>query len=195
MNKEVTIRRLFFAVVVGFLFGGVDQYLGSSWPSTHLGTWTIAVSGMSAPWLALPFAFGAREEQARHAAGAGLLVTLAALAGYIALTNSPIEGVALGRLHVSNAVLSQTHVILPSLVTGPAFGWLGHRWRVSRSLASAVLVVAAFCLEPLATRLAHQLPIVVPAPSPTGVSLFEVALGLVGAVYFAWSRTPSRPWS
>jgi hypothetical protein len=37
------------AVAVGLVFGGGDQYLGSLTPILALGSWTLAVSGMSAP--------------------------------------------------------------------------------------------------------------------------------------------------
>src|SRR5262249_58567658 len=43
------------AALAGLAFGAADQYLGSF---SALGGWTAAVSGLSAPWLLLPFVAG-----------------------------------------------------------------------------------------------------------------------------------------
>ena len=77
------------ACVLALLFGGADQYIGSL--SAHpLGA---DISGLSAPWLVLPFVVGALQRTSRRAAAMGIVTTMLA-------------------------------------VTGPVFGWLGHRWRV-----------------------------------------------------------------
>ena len=78
------------AIVVGFAFGGADQYLGSL---ITLGPWTVSVSQMSAPWLILPFAFGYTQRRPGRAALVALVATASALTGYFALTLSPMEGV------------------------------------------------------------------------------------------------------
>ena len=135
------------AVLGGLLFGGADQYLGSI---ATLGPWAVAVSGMSAPWLALPFAFGLTRRDARHAAGIGLLVTGAALLGYFAMMLSPVEGVTFSHVSLRLELTSQMHVILPGLVTGPFFGLCGWVWRWRRAWGAAALVAGAFALEPLA---------------------------------------------
>jgi hypothetical protein len=144
------------AALGAFLFGAVDQYLGGLWSATHIGFWSIDVSMMSAPWLALPFVFGARERVAARAAWIGALATFAALLGYFAMTLSPIEGVALRQVHPLPFLVSQLHVILPAVLTGPVWGWLGHRWRSGRSWVGAVAVGGAFCLEPLARAIYGQ---------------------------------------
>lgn len=82
-------------------------------------------------------------------------------------------------------VRSQLHVIVPGVVTGPLFGWLGYLWRTSRSWLSAVTVVVAFCGEPLVRWLVRQ-----PIPA-AGVAAVEVMLGLAVATYFAMKR---RAW-
>jgi hypothetical protein len=84
--------RVFFLVagVVGFVFGAGDQYLGSLF---LLGPWTSTVSGMSAPWLVLPFAFGATQAGQRRAMLTGLTAVMCALAGYFVMTLSPLESV------------------------------------------------------------------------------------------------------
>src|SRR4029079_18430481 len=85
------------AIVAGFVFGAADQCLGSLKAGAVLGTWTWTVSGMSAPWLILPFVAGMTQERRRRAMTLGLVVTMAALAGYFAMSNSPMEGAPLDR--------------------------------------------------------------------------------------------------
>jgi hypothetical protein len=173
------------AAVLGasFLFGAFDQYLGGIWMAEHVGFWTISVSAMSAPWLALPFAMGCTQERAGRAARLGLAGTVFALLGYFVMTLSPVEGVRLSSVVVPRFLYSQLHVIVPGLLTGPLYGWFGYRWRTSRSWASAALVVGAFCLEPLARALCGQ-----PLGSTT-VSTAEVAAGVVAAVLLTAARS------
>jgi hypothetical protein len=171
--------------VIGLVFGALDQLLGTLWSTSHLGVWSESVSLMSAPWLALPFLAGWRTPGRRAAVLMGLVVTAAALCGYFILTLSPLEGVSASQLHLTGFVRSQLHVIVPGLVTGPLFGWLGNLWRTSRSWLSATAVVVAFCGEPLARWLVRQ-PIPV-APVATA----EVTIGLAVAAWFALNR---RAW-
>ena len=144
------------AIVFGLMFGGADQYLGSR---ITLGPWASSVSAMSAPWLALPFVFGWAQLERRRAIVVGLTVTVAALAGYFAMTLSPVEGVALGRFPGDLVALARSNLrnIVGGLLTGPLFGALGWRWRTARSWASAALLAAAFCLEPVARLAVGQL--------------------------------------
>jgi hypothetical protein len=141
---------------VAFVFGAVDQYLGGLWSSTHVGFWTTDVSAMSAPWLALPFLVGTRQRNGSSAGWSGAIATLSALLGYFVMTLSPIEGVAIRQIHPLAFAISQLHVILPALITGPLWGWFGHRWRRGRSWPIAALVAGAFCLEPLARTVYGQ---------------------------------------
>lgn len=174
-----------FAAAFGLLFGGADQYLGSR---VALGPWAAAVSAMSAPWLALPFAFGSTQLERRRAILVGLIVTVSALAGYFALTLSPWEGVALGRFPGDLVALARSNLrnIVGGLLTGPVFGALGWRWRTTHSRAVAGLLAAAFCLEPVARLAVGQLP------SPTVVWGIEVALGAALAGYFAVAGAARR---
>jgi hypothetical protein len=173
------------AAVIGFCFGGADQYLGSL---ISLGPWASTASLVSAPWLVLPFAFGATQTDARRAMAAGLSAVLAALAGYFALTISPLESVPLS--HFPGDLLALARAQLPNivggLVTAPLFGFLGQRWRTRRSWMSAATVAAALCLEPLARLSAGRLW------SPDGVWLVEVALGVALAAYFLRAGTSYR---
>jgi len=158
---------------LAFCFGAVDQYLGSLWSLTHLGPWTVDLSGMSAPWIALPFLVGTRRPDGASATTSGAVATFAALLGYFAMTLSPIEGVTLAQIHPAAFLASQAHVLLPAVVSGPVWGWLGYRWRVARSRMSLALVAGAFCLEPLA-RLVYGQPF-----RATGVAVAEVGVGLL----------------
>jgi hypothetical protein len=171
------LRIFFVAVVVGFAFGAADQYLGSR---VTLGLWASTVSTASAPWLVLPFLFGCSQTRPRRAILLGLVVTMAALAGYLAAMWSPLEGVSLAQLGAEwpTLIRSQWANICGGLLTGPLFGLLGQRWRSSRSWVSAALVAGALCLEPLARWATGELW------PPTFVWEIEVAAGAVLAVCF-----------
>jgi hypothetical protein len=165
------------AIIVGALFGGADQYLGSiaSLP------WASSISLLSAPWLILPFCFGSTQRDPSRAIAMGLVATYAALVGYGIMTLSPMEGVHLS--HNSGAVAaliqSESKVIIGGLVTGPLFGFLGQQWRSRRAWTSAALVTGALCLEPLVRELAGSLS------SPSSVWMGEIVVGVVLAAYFA----------
>jgi hypothetical protein len=184
-KTDTRLRWYLLAVVVGFVFGGADQYLGSR---VMLGPWASSVSAMSAPWLLLPFIFGSTQLQRRRAMALGLTATVSALSGYFALTISPLESVPLSRFPADLVSLAHSNLrnIVGGLLSGPIFGALGQRWRITRSLLSAALVAAAFCLEPLARLGVGQLP------RPDVVWGTEVALGLCLGAYFAAARMSSR---
>ena len=180
------------ALVAGLVFGAGDQYLGTLAAGSALGTWSWTVSGMSAPWLILPFVAGMTQDRPRRAMALGLIVTLSALAGYFAMTYSPMESIpirdfASGVLHMVTSMPNPLW-ILAGAVTGPLFGWLGHRWRVARSWVAAALITVALCFEPLA-RLARG------SLSDPPVWAAEVAIGLaVGLAFVVIARrSPSVP--
>ena len=110
------------AVVAGFAFGALDQYLGSLRLLVLYGAWPSTVSQMSAPWLVLPFVFGMTQVSSGRAMRLGLVATQSALAGYFVLTLSPLEGVSLGAFPsslVSLVVSAQNWVyIAAGTVTG-----------------------------------------------------------------------------
>src|SRR5205823_4526706 len=126
-------------------------YLGSR---SALGGWAAAVSGLSAPWLVLPFLAGMTQERARRAMILGLVVTLSALAGYFAMTYSPVENVPIAGFLPGVVAMTTSGYnplwILGGILTGPLYGLLGQRWRVGRSWVSAVLVTVVLTMEPLA---------------------------------------------
>jgi hypothetical protein len=133
---------------------------------------------MSATWLLLPFVIGLTQDWGGRAARLGLLVTYAGLLGYFVMTLSPVEGVSLGHLDLVAFLRSQSYLLVGGLATGPPFGYLGHRWRVSRSWSS-LLIAATACAEPSARALTGRL-------DPTSrVWTIEILLGGSLAVYFA----------
>lgn len=168
------------AALVGLVFGGADQQLG-----TH-GVWGATAAQVSAPWLVLPFVIGLTQTRARRAAVLGLVATAAALIGYFGTTYSPLEihpwtfhRFITGFVAVTTKGIYNPLYIAGGMVTGPVFGFLGQRWRVERSWVSAALVAGALCLEPLArVATGHLYP-------PAHVWTIEVVLGAVVAVSFA----------
>ena len=107
------------------------------------------------------------------------------------MTYSPMEG-ADRSLLVGIAVVTSggnpLYVLVGSM-TGPVFAWLGYRWRVERWWASAVAVVAALCLEPLARRTMGEVL------APTAVWVSEIVVGVAVAVLFARTHRTVRPVS
>jgi Family of unknown function (DUF6518) len=177
---------ILLVVVVGFIFGAIDQYLGTGHVTSRLGWWTITVSGMSAPWLILPFLVGMTHDRARKAAALGLAVTMAALLGYFYMSNSAFESVPLDRLLPRMLAMMRGDYnvlwISGGLLCGPLYGYLGHRWRVARSWVAATAAATALCLEPLGRFYARGL-----LGGLTGspvVWTVEVGVGIVGAAFF-----------
>jgi hypothetical protein len=137
-------------VVGGLVFGAGDQYLGTVHAVAAMGSWSTSVSLLSAPWLILPFVVGTTQGRPRRAAVAGLVVTLSALAGYFAMTLSPMEGVHFSLVELRGLLGTNQLNEIGGLIGGPVFGWLGYRWHTRRSWLAAVIVTGALCLEPIA---------------------------------------------
>ena len=185
----------FVAMVIGGLvFGAGDQYLGTVHAANAMGWWTISVSVLSAPWLILPFIVGSTQRRPHRAAVAGLVVTLSALAGYFAMTLSPMEGVHFSLMELRALLGTNQLNEIGGLVGGPLFGWLGYQWHARRSWLAAVLVTGALCLEPLAVTVAGR------NVGRSGIVwAFEVVVGVaVGTLFFVNTRSHdelSRPTS
>jgi hypothetical protein len=143
-------------VIGGLVFGAGDQYLGTVHAVDAIGWWSISVSLLSAPWLILPFLVGSTQGRPRRAAVAGLVVTLSALAGYFAMTLSPMEGVHVSLVGLRGLLGTNQLNEIGGLVCGPLFGWLGNRWHTRRSWLAAALVTGALCLEPVAVTVAGR---------------------------------------
>ncbi len=182
-------------------FGAVDQYLGSLFSN-----FATAVSGMSAPWLLLPFAAGAAQATAAQAtaaqatrpgaagsrarwlraAGFGLAATWLAVIGYVLMIDSPMEGVHLTVRVATATVRSQWPWWLGGLVSGPLYGVLGWLWRSRRSWLSAALAAIPVLFEPVLGRFGFR-----PAIDVTA-SYAEAAAGLALAGYFWYFRRRVR---
>ena len=133
-------------LIASGIFGAVDQYVGS----IQTLPWGASASLLSAPWLLISFLAGWTQRTPRRAAAVGIACTYAALVGYGLMTLSPVEGAHLTWRSALGFCQSEAPVLVGGLITGPLFGWFGHRWRVSRAWLGAVLTAAAFCFEPLA---------------------------------------------
>jgi hypothetical protein len=164
------------AVLLAAVFGAGTQYLGS-WLGA---SWATEVSLVSAPWLLLGFLAGCTQRRSPvRAALLGLACTLAALAGYFVMILSPVEGAHAAAREVAGVLRTNVQWILGGLVTGPLFGWFGHRWRSRRSWPGAAITAGAFALEPLAHLLGGR-PI---GPKTSAVEVIAglLMLGYVGA--------------
>jgi hypothetical protein len=145
------------ALTAAVAFGAIDQYLGSLNSS-----FLTEVSGMSAPWLLIPFLAGAWQSSARRAALVGLAATWLAVLAYVAMIVSPMEGTHLGPPpagHIGTWTQLTPQLFLASLssqwlwfagglIAGPLYGWFGYRWHARRSPATALLAVLPILLEP-----------------------------------------------
>jgi hypothetical protein len=170
------------AVLTGaFALGALDQYLGAQY--SRFGT---EVSLMSAPWLLVPFVAGAGQLQWRRAAWLGLAATWLALLGDVLMIVSPMEGVHLTVHQFAISASSQWPWFLGGLVSGPVYGVLGHRWRLSRSWLSAALAAAPLILEPVAAALGLRYSI------SAGACCLEAGAGLLLAGFFAIAIARSR---
>src|ERR1700677_3951198 len=131
MSRRVTIVVILIGAAV---FGAIDQYLGAQYSP-----FLIEVSGLSAPWLLLPFLAGASQPAIRPVALLGLATTWLAIAAYSFMNVSPMEGVHLTSQVYLESLARQWPWLAGGLVTGPLYGWLGHCFRTRRSLTVGLL--------------------------------------------------------
>jgi hypothetical protein len=199
-------RRVTTTIVVLALacaFGAVDQYLG-----TFRSSFLTSVSGMSAPWLLMPFLAGLSQPGPRRAAWTGLAASWLAVLAYVAMVISPMEGTHLGPRPAG--VIGSWNQLSPHLVlatlgsqwlwfggglaTGPLYGWLGYRWRTRRSAATALIAALPLVLEPAARWLAGSVGQAYASwlsfqPAGTGPAVAEIAAGLLlTCAVLAWAR-------
>jgi hypothetical protein len=173
--------------LVGLAFGAGDQYLGTLTAANALGWWSVSLSGLSAPWLVLPFLAGSKQRLPRRAALVGEVIVWAALAGYFAMTLSPMEGVHFHGTGVGSIVRSDWPTEIGGATLGPVFGWLGYRWASHRSRLAAVLIAGVLCLEPVAV-----LAVGLGSGRSHAVWTAEVIAGLGAGVFFLLSARRQR---
>jgi Family of unknown function (DUF6518) len=176
-DRPRRLRRLASVLILAaaLAFGALDQYIGSLYSN-----FATAVSGMSAPWLLLPFAVGAVQATRRGSAWTGLAATWLAVTGYVVMIDSPMEGAHPSARLLAATAHSQWPWFLGGLISGPVYGVLGYLWRARRSWISAVLAAIPVLLEPLVNRLGFRPSIDLTA------SYAEAAIGLGLALYFGY---------
>jgi hypothetical protein len=168
-------------LVLSAAYGAGTQYLGARVPG-----WGPDVAMLSAPWLVIAFLAGCAQKTPRRAAFLGFGATAAALAGYWLMTDSPAEGAHYTLANAHGFLVSNAFVVVGGLVTGPLFGWFGHRWRTQRAVLGALVTAAALCLEPLVRRaplgvlhaFGHGYLVANPIDSHA-VTIVEIAAGLL----------------
>jgi hypothetical protein len=146
--KATAVAGLISATV----FGAIDQYLGAQYSP-----FLIEVSGLSAPWLLVPFLAGTSQLAARPAALLGLATTWLAVAAYSLMNVSPMEGVHLTLTAYLGSLARQWPWLAGALITGPLYGWLGHRFRARRSWTVGLLAALPVLLEPVGRWLTTHL--------------------------------------
>ena len=162
-------------------FGAADQYVGSL---TRFWSQAWEIPALSAPWLLLPFLVGRTQRSPWRAALAGAVGTLVGLAAYGAMTISPVEHAQFTLAGFVAFARSNLLWFLGSALTGPAFGYLGHRWRLDRSRLAAVAAAGAVVLEPFVHASVHR-PAPLSAIPLRVVTGTELAIGLAMAAWFA----------
>jgi hypothetical protein len=155
-------------------FGAADQYIGSRY-----WLFATAVSGMSAPWLLLPFIAGLCSSGPRRAAWLGFAATWLAIVAYVLMIDSPVEGVHTSFRIIAVSAASQWPWFLGGIVSGPGYGLLGYWWRSRRSWLSAALAATPLLFEPVIAVLGLRYTASVVA------SCAEALAGLVLAAGFA----------
>lgn len=156
-TRPIGVAPAVIALTAAVAFGAGDQYLPvamamSSHPGPYL--FAVEVSKMSAPWLLVPFLAGAWQAGQRRAALVGLAAEQLAVLAYVVTIVSPMEGAHLTPRAFAFSLASQWSWFAGGLITGPLYGWLGHRWRVGRSAPVALLAALPILVEPAARWLA-----------------------------------------
>jgi hypothetical protein len=149
VSRKATIVTILIGAAV---FGAIDQYLGAQYSP-----FLIEVSGLSAPWLLVPFLAGASQPAARQALLLGWATTLLAVAAYSFMAASPMEGVHLTPQMYLECLSRQWPWLAGGLITGPVYGWLGHRFRAHRSWTVGLLAALPVLLEPIGRWLTTHL--------------------------------------
>jgi len=189
-GRSRTAAPVVIALAAAVAFGAVDQYLGSLYSP-----FLTAVSGMSAPWLLLPFIVGACQPNRRRAVVLGLAVSWLAVGAYVLMIVSPMEGVHTTVREIAFTAATQWLWFLGGLVSGPLYGLLGHYWRAGRSWPVALLAALPVMLEPAARWFATREGLTSWSsfpPADFAEVLTGLALTIVVTVAIARARTAGR---
>ena len=132
-------------LVAAAAFGAVEQRAGAG---AGYPAFVTALGGMSAPWLVLPFLAGASRASRRSALVLGFAVVLVAVVGFLDASVGLVQTFTSAPSAVLWAMLGQLPWLLGAMVSGPVYGLLGYRWRVTRSWWLALAATAPVMLEP-----------------------------------------------
>jgi DNA-binding beta-propeller fold protein YncE len=130
-------------LVAAAAFGVVEQWAGAARPGL-----VAALGGVSAPWLALPFLAGALPRSRRGALVLGLAAVLVAIAAFVTARWGFVQTFGSGPATFLWTVLDQFEWLFGAVVSGPVYGWLGRRWRATRSWLAALAVTVPVMIEP-----------------------------------------------
>ena len=166
-------------VLAGLTFGGLMSQI----PSPHDSN-VFWVGNLCAPWLVIAFCAGQGQRSAPRAAFAGLLAESACVVGFYAsfLLHGPTAlGLPRGTPLLDYIVPTVTSWLtftsfwlVVAAASGTVYGLLGHWWKRSAPLVSALAVGLPFVAEPgLWTLRDHQFR------GPLSLWVTEAALGLV----------------
>jgi hypothetical protein len=104
------------ALTAAIAFGAIDQYLGAIQSS-----FLTAASGMSAPWLLMPFLAGATQGRQRRAALVGLLATWLSVLPLLLEPATRLLAARFGLAYVGGLPL-QAAIYSPAALAEAAFG-------------------------------------------------------------------------
>jgi hypothetical protein len=146
------MRRLIGVLVVAVALGVVMSLVKGAGAGAR-----DQFGNLSTPWLAMAFLGGASYRRVGRAAGAGVLATLAALAGFYG-AQSPLADFSAGSLtflgHPGQMydfiVAPHLPVFVGGLLSGVVLGALGTMWSARRSPLAAAAIALLFVCEPFA---------------------------------------------
>ncbi|MFL5863840.1 MAG: DUF6518 family protein [Solirubrobacteraceae bacterium] len=146
------MRRLVVTVVGAAVVGVLLSVLKGTGGGARL-----QFGNLSAPWLAVGFVAGTGHVRAGRAAAAGVVATVAALAGFYG-QQSPLWGLSSDSLaflghpaQIYDFIVAPHRVVfIGATITGALFGVLGNFWAAHRSRRTLAAVALLFVCEPFA---------------------------------------------
>lgn len=174
------------ALVAAVAFGVLDQGVQLAHSS-----FLDSVSGLSAPWLLLPFLAGAWQSSRARAMLVGLVATWLAVSAYVLMIVSPMEGTHPTVRQIAISAASQWLWYAGGLISGPLYGALGHECRIRRSRPLALVASLPVMLEPAARWLAEHWGLVLWREYPPA-DVAEVLTGLALTSFVIIAITRAR---